>query len=236
MPKVTVDLPQEVLNELTRRFQGQPIEYILKKILEEYLVKVCGSETQTKSLSDVESLIINIQRMLRSANDTLNAYSALMTEIRNKLAELYEAIDNLSKKVDDISSKIVSTQQPPQPQVEVQQPKEKTGGKISAIEVLKKQGIIYESEITSKIRNRDAFFNKLKREGAVVIELKDQRVAIDREFWEKFLEGVNTLKTNVESEYVKVLGRTGAELLKKLNENGIAIYDVIKKKWIIHQA
>lgn len=234
MPKITVEIPQEVLNELTRKFQGMPLDEAVKKVFEEYLRRAGESKTQVRSLSDVETLMTSIQRMLRSANDTLNAYSALMTEIRNKLTELYEAIDNLSKKIDDISSKMALQQQLPQPQVEVQQPKEKVREKISAIEILKKQNVIYESEIASKIRNRDAFFDKLKREGAVVLELKDQRIAVDKAFWEEFLEKVSTLKTNVESEYVKVLGRAGAELLKKLNESGIAIYDVIKKKWVVH--
>jgi len=234
VPKITVEIPQEVLNELTRKFQGMPLDEAVKKVFEEYLRRAGESKTQVRSLSDVETLMTSIQRMLRSANDTLNAYSALMTEIRNKLTELYEAIDNLSKKIDDISSKMALQQQLPQPQVEVQQPKEKVREKISAIEILKKQNVIYESEIASKIRNRDAFFDKLKREGAVVLELKDQRIAVDKAFWEEFLEKVSTLKTNVESEYVKVLGRAGAELLKKLNESGIAIYDVIKKKWVVH--
>lgn len=234
MPKITVEIPQEVLNELTRKFQEMPLDEAVKKVFEEYLRRAGESKTQVRSLSDVETLMTSIQRMLRSANDTLNAYSALMTEIRNKLTELYEAIDNLSKKIDDISSKMTLQQQLPQPQVEVQQPKEKVREKISAIEILKKQNVIYESEIASKIRNRDAFFDKLKREGAVVLELKDQRIAVDKAFWEEFLEKVSTLKTNVESEYVKVLGRAGTELLKKLNESGIAIYDVIKKKWVVH--
>ncbi|PUA33544.1 MAG: hypothetical protein B7O98_03770 [Zestosphaera tikiterensis] len=234
MPKITVEIPQEVLNELTRKFQEMPLDEAVKKVFEEYLRRAGESKTQVRSLSDVETLMTSIQRMLRSANDTLNAYSALMTEIRNKLTELYEAIDNLSKKIDDIGSKVALQQQLPQPQVEVQQPKEKVREKISAIEILKKQNVIYESEIASKIRNRDAFFDKLKREGAVVLELKDQRIAVDKAFWEEFLEKVSTLKTNVESEYVKVLGRAGAELLKKLNESGIAIYDVIKKKWVVH--
>ncbi|MEM1796878.1 MAG: CopG family transcriptional regulator, partial [Zestosphaera sp.] len=105
--------------------------------------------------------------------------------------------------------------------------------KITAIEILKKQKIIYEADIAKKIRNRDAFFDRLEREGAVVLSLKDQRVAIDDEFWSEFVSKVESLTTDKDSEIAKILDKQEVALLKKLSESAIAYYERSKKKWVI---
>ncbi|MEM4032905.1 MAG: hypothetical protein QXV53_06370, partial [Zestosphaera sp.] len=130
-------------------------------------------------------------------------------------------------KIDELPSKITVQQVP------VEAVQEKAREKITAIEILKKQKIIYEADIAKKIRNRDAFFDRLEREGAVVLSLKDQRVAIDDEFWSEFVSKVESLTTDKDSEIAKILDKQEVALLKKLSESAIAYYERSKKKWVI---
>lgn len=219
--QVVLELPEELLNSLKKIYPGLTTETLVRKVLEDYLSKVSQKQVvQDEALG-------SIQRLLRSATDTINTYSSLLTELRDRLVEVREVLDDLSSKIDEIPSKITVQQTP------VEAVQEKARERITAIEILKKQKIIYEADIAKKIRNRDAFFDRLEREGAVVLSLKDQRVAIDDEFWSQFVDKVESITTDKDQEIAKVLDKQEIALLKKLVESTIAYYDRSKKKWVI---
>lgn len=219
--QVVLELSDELLNSLKKIYPGLTTEALIKKILEDYSSRVSHKQvTYDEALS-------SIQRVLRSATDTINTYSSLLTELRDRLVEIREVLDNLSSKIDELPSKITVQQAP------VEATQERAREKITAIEVLKKQKAIYEADIAKKIRNRDAFFDRLERDGAVVLSLKDQRVAVDTEFWTQFVNKVESLTTDKDSEIAKVLDKQEITLLKKLVESAIAYYDRSKKKWVI---
>lgn len=221
MVQVVLELPEELINSLRKIYPGLATEILIKKVLEDYLSRVSQKQaTQDEALG-------SIQRLLRSATDTINTYSSLLTELRDRLVEVHEVLENLSSKIEELPSKI-ATQQPP-----VETIQEKTRERVTAIEILRRQKIIYEADIAKKIRNRDAFFDRLGREGAVVLSLKDQRVAIDDEFWSQFVGKVESLTTDKDPEISKVLDKQEVALLKKLVESAIAYYDRSKKKWVI---
>lgn len=221
MVQVVLELPEELINSLRRVYPGLSTEALIKKVLEEYLSRVSQKQVvQDEALS-------SIQRLLRSATDTINTYSSLLTELRDRLVELREVLDGLSSKIDELPSKIVVQQAP------AEAVQEKARERITAIEILKKQKTIYEADIAKKIRNRDAFFERLEREGAVVLSLKDQRVAVDEEFWSQFVSKVESLTTDRDSEIARVLDKQEVTLLKKLTESAIAYYDRSKRKWVI---
>lgn len=230
MVQVVLDLPEELLNSLKKVYPGLKPEELVKKAVEDHLSRL----TQRQAVQD-ESLG-SIQRLLRSATDTINTYSSLFTELRDRLVEIREVLDGLESKVEELSSKIAAQQAvevvKPQPPKE-EAPTERIKERVTAIEILKRQKIIYEADIAKKIRNRDAFFDKLEREGAVVLELKDQRIAIDEEFWSDFVRKIESLTSEKEPEISKTLSRQEVELLKKLSESAIAYYDRNKKKWVI---
>lgn len=221
MVQVVLELPDELLNSLKKIYPGLTTETLVRKVLEDYLSKVSQKQVvQDEALG-------SIQRLLRSATDTINTYSSLLTELRDRLVEVREVLDDLSSKIDEIPSKITVQQTP------VEAVQEKARERITAIEILKKQKIIYEADIAKKIRNRDAFFDRLEREGAVVLSLKDQRVAVDDEFWSQFVGKVESITTDKDPEIAKVLDKQEVALLKKLVESAIAYYDRSKKKWVI---
>jgi len=219
--QVVLELPEELVNSLKKIYPGLATEILIKKVLEDYLSRV--SQKQVVQ----EEALGSIQRLLRSATDTINTYSSLLTDLRNRLVEMREVLENLNSKIDELPSKITVQQVP------VEAVQEKAREKITAIEILKKQKIIYEADIAKKIRNRDAFFDRLEREGAVVLSLKDQRVAIDDEFWSEFVSKVESLTTDKDSEIAKILDKQEVALLKKLSESAIAYYERSKKKWVI---
>ncbi|MEM0348325.1 MAG: hypothetical protein QXV93_05395 [Zestosphaera sp.] len=221
MVQVVLELPEELVNSLKKIYPGLATEILIKKVLEDYLSRV--SQKQVVQ----EEALGSIQRLLRSATDTINTYSSLLTDLRNRLVEMREVLENLNLKIDELPSKITVQQVP------VEAVQEKAREKITAIEILKKQKIIYEADIAKKIRNRDAFFDRLEREGAVVLSLKDQRVAIDDEFWSEFVSKVESLTTDKDSEIAKILDKQEVALLKKLSESAIAYYERSKKKWVI---
>lgn len=221
MIQVVLELPEELINSLKKMYPGLATEALIKKALEDYLSKAPQKQVvQDEALS-------SIQRLLRSATDTINTYSSLLTELRDRLVEVREVLDSLSLKIDELPSKLTVQQIP------VETVQEKAKEKITAIEILKKQKIIYEADIAKKIKNRDAFFDRLEREGAIVLSLKDQRVAIDEEFWSQFVSKVESLTTDRDSEIAKILDKQEVALLKKLAESAIAYYERSKKKWII---
>ncbi len=230
MVRVILDLPEELLNSLKKIYPGLPNEELVKKAVEDYL-----SRAVQRQLSPDESLS-SIQRLLRSATDTINTYSSLLTELRSKLVEIREVLDELGLKVEELPSRIV-TQAPPEaaglqmPRGEEVAPSQER--RVTAIEILRKQKTIYEADVAKKIRNRDAFFDKLEREGAVVLNLKDQRVAVDETFWNEFVKKVEGMTSDRDDDIAKVLNRQEAELLKKLMESAVAYYDRSKKKWVI---
>lgn len=221
MVQVVLELPEELINSLRKIYPGLATDTIIKKVLEDYLSRVSQKQVvQDEALS-------SIQRLLRSATDTINTYSSLLTELRDRLVEIHEVLENLGSKIDELPSKITIQQVP------AEAVHEKAKEKITAIEILKRQKIIYEADIAKKIRNRDAFFDRLEREGAVVLSLKDQRVAIDEEFWSQFVSKVESLTTDRDSEIAKVLDKQEVALLKKLSESAIAYYERSKRKWVI---
>ncbi|MEM4032050.1 MAG: hypothetical protein QXV53_01940, partial [Zestosphaera sp.] len=133
MVQVVLELPEELVNSLKKIYPGLATEILIKKVLEDYLSRV--SQKQVVQ----EEALGSIQRLLRSATDTINTYSSLLTDLRNRLVEMREVLENLNSKIDELPSKITVQQVP------VEAVQEKAREKITAIEILKKQKIIYEA-------------------------------------------------------------------------------------------
>jgi len=100
----------------------------------------------------------------------------------------------------------------------------------TAMDILRERKIVIETEL-SRIRNRDAFFNKLRSEGAVVLETAKGRIAILSEFWQEFREKLASITTNSEDKIKKILGNDHYRLFKILRESEEIYYDNIQQKW-----
>lgn len=133
------------------------------------------------------------------------------------------------EKQDQTTNKPLETRQPQSKkddkQIQQQSPKK------TAIEILTEQGVIFESEV--KLRDPDAFFNKLEREGAMIINTEKERIALSREFFEEFQNKIKQIHSSDKEETASKLETREAKLFRKLVEEGLAIYNSEIKGWEI---
>ncbi|MEM4434006.1 MAG: CopG family transcriptional regulator, partial [Thermosphaera sp.] len=89
----------------------------------------------------------------------------------------------------------------------------------------------FESTLPPRIQ-RDAFFSYLEREGAVVLKLSRERIAVDREFWNEFKGRLfQALTSNKDEEIKQVLGEKGYALWRALYDDNLIIFDPKTKAW-----
>jgi|SRR5579875_1304037 len=105
--------------------------------------------------------------------------------------------------------------------------------KKTAIDIVKERGFLVESKMN--LRNADAFFSKLERGGAKIIETdNDGRIAIDNNFYEKFLKELDKADYTDEKKVVETLNKADkrfVELFKMLRNNAILYFDANERKW-----
>jgi len=163
---------------------------------------------------------------IKRLEDIVNAYTSKIDDLARRYAELVEKIDELKE---SIQSTVKTSEKSGNPD-------KGEKSKKDACEILADEGVIYESEIAGKIKNRDSFFRKLENVcSAEVFEAKGQRVAIDKGFFEEFMKKLESLDTNDESKIKKVLGTKGHKLLKTLWEGGLVYYDSVNKRWVLSE-
>ncbi len=245
MPKVAVELPHELIKKVMEKYPGLAAEEAVGRLimdsLKEGKQEISVFEAEVVGL---HSVVTNLQRIVKSTSDTLNSYSRLLTDIRARLLDIMSMLDELNKRVTDLESRLAKY--PPESPAEVRPHYARTEAretyherervrerKASAIEILKRQKVMFEADIASKIKNRDAFFERLRRDGAIVLELNDQRIAVDPEYWSEFLQKLETLDSYSDDKMREVLGVTGAELLKALYRDVKAYFDAIRKRWVV---
>ncbi len=168
---------------------------------------------------DQEKLAARVARMVQ---DLINPWTAKVDQLAGRIAELYEKLEELSSRLSEVEAHIKKLETHP---VHEQRHRRKT-----AIERLKEQGVIFESDV-KWIRDRDAFFEKLRREGAIVIEVGGERVAMDRRFWETFRDKVEKLPTVSDEEIHILLTEPQYKLFRKLKEEGLIYFDSTKRAW-----
>jgi predicted CopG family antitoxin len=105
--------------------------------------------------------------------------------------------------------------------------------KKTAIDIIKERGFLVESKMN--LRNADAFFGKLEREGVKIIETgNDGRVAIDNKFYEKFWEELSKIEYADEKKVLEILNKADkrfTEIFKILRSNAVIYFDANEKKW-----
>ena len=242
MPEVKLELGEKAVKKVLEKFPGEPLEKAIEKAVKESInmEKMGDIKDLENEVERIHSVVHNLQRIVATTGDLLNSYSQVLNDIRLKLTELMDKIDGLESRINDLIGKFEESQIQVAPKPEVvphearESPKERSKErKTSAIGILKKQKVMFEADLASKIRNRDAFFERLRKDGALVLSLTDQRVAIDPEYWGDFLTKLKSLDTNSEKKIHEVLGKVGSELLKALSKNALAYFDATKKRWVV---
>lgn len=163
-------------------------------------------------------------RLERFVQDELNKRLSILETLRRQIAEVYERVDSLEQKIADVESR-VSAVESKKAEVPVQARTRKT-----AIERLKEDKILFESTLPPRIQ-RDRLFAYLEREGAVIIRLSKERVAVDPEFWAEFKSKLSELSTTDEKELSALLGEKGFSLWRALHSDNLIIFDPKQRRW-----
>lgn len=195
------------------------LERIVTKSLEKMIAE--GKITIEKI---IERIIPKIERRIF---DKVNPFTSKIDMIARHQAELREIVEVIVEKIKNIDERVSNLEKRVSESIKTVPSKRKK----RAMEILKEQGILFESDLAKKIKDRDLFFSKLASYGAKVLELKSERVAIDPEMWINFIEKVRTLRTGNEDEIRKKLSDKEFRLFRELRESAMIYFDSVKGEW-----
>ncbi|MEM4485166.1 MAG: hypothetical protein QXE13_04915 [Sulfolobales archaeon] len=232
--EIRLSISEALYRELVQRAYSENF-----KSVEEYIISLIQSHLErTTSIEKPSEDLVRLERKLM---DLVNRYTSKVDELAQRISELRDMIDGLSDRYNDLDNRynelrrlIDSIYQSGRGV----QRREKTEAreephKKTAIEVLKDQKIIFESSVVSKIRDRDSFFRRLESDGAKIIKLSSERVAVDPDFWSEFMRKIENIKEDSEEAIRKALSRDEYKLFERLKKDGLIAYSTIERKWIL---
>ncbi|RLG81660.1 MAG: CopG family transcriptional regulator [Thermoprotei archaeon] len=214
--KIVLELDENSYRELVTRAEREGFS-----LISDFIIALIKSYIEKKhpvlALPELRS------RVKRIVEDEMNKYMEALSSLKNQLAGLYERVERLELAFNDLAKKLEE-----KPAARPQTAVKKTG-----MERLREEKVVFESALPQRLR-RDRFFNYLKREGAVVVHLNRERIAVDPEYWKTFSRLLfEELHTDDEEEIKRVLGAKGFELFRKLREESAIYYDPNKKRWFL---
>ncbi|MCE4617238.1 MAG: hypothetical protein F7C32_01460 [Desulfurococcales archaeon] len=113
---------------------------------------------------------------------------------------------------------------------------EPRGGRVTAIDLLRENGVTFEEDIRGQLRNPDSFFARLEREGAIVFYLDNgMRIAVYPDFLDELMGKIRELDIEDRDTLARYLTDKEARLFNALVEAGIIYYDALTKQWMIHE-
>lgn len=215
--RITIELDPDTYKKLVDKAHSEGYSLVADYVI--YVLKSSLTTPQQPQLS-IDDFFNRLKpKVERMIQDQFNKFMELISDVRGRVAELYEKYDQLSQAVKSLSER----EPPVYPRGEARR---KTG-----IERLREDKILFESSLPAKI-NRDKFFAYLEREGAIILKLAKERVAVDREFWSYFKNKVfEEASTDDEEELKKLLGDKGFELFKRMRDDLIIFFDKKRMKW-----
>lgn len=230
MKIITVELDDELYEELLKKAREEGFltisEYLNSLILR--TIEKEGKETfegESRKSSSMERLLGIIERKV---HDTVNPFTQKIDDVNRKIASLIEKLETIEERLNSLEEKTKSIESIAE---ETKAPKETKKVKKTAMDILKEQKVIFERDIATKIRDRDTFFAKLEREGAIVIEAKNERIAVDPQFWHQLIEKLKNIRTSNDEEMKKLLDPIEFKVVQKLRESALLIFDNTTKIW-----
>jgi len=232
MKTIIIKLSDEEYKEIEERARKEGYA-----LVSEYVRAVLLSSSPQSSLSsslNVNDLASQISSKLeRKVQDLLNPFTAQIEDLKRKTAEIIEKIDEIESKPTKNTSEEEEEKEEKNlrrnlDQSKFEQPR-KEGERKTAMDILNEQGVVFESEL--KLRNTDAYFSKLEREGAKVIYLEKERIAMSQDFYDNFVRKLKEIKTSDPEEAASKLDPKEAKLFKKLVAEASVIFDSDGKYW-----
>ncbi len=240
---IAIRLPEDVYRELeqrARRLGYSLLSDYLRDIIyrelgykdkEEYTRRIVEEilESRLSALGKVQDAEKIAARLEKRLQDLINPWTAKIDQLSNRVAELYEKIETLEEKIKSLeeaeASKREQVQRYRAPVESRREPRRRT-----AIERLREQGVVFEHDV-QWLRDRDAFFERLRREGAIILNIGGERVAVDPSFWQNFREKVEQLPTPNDEEARILLTEQQYQLFRKLKESGLIFFDASRRAW-----
>lgn len=225
MKIIYIKLSDEEYKDLEERARKEG--YVLLSDYVKSILFSCSSSAASSSLNINDFVLQVSTRLERKVQDLINPYTSQIDDLKKKIAEIVEKIDELETKLGNTSSTPKEEHIPPQKR-SFEQPK-KEGERRTAIEILNSQGVLFESEL--RLKNPDTFFSKLEREGARIIYTEKERIALSQEFFNNFVNKLKEIKTSDPSEAENKLDPKEAKLFKRLVSEGLLMFDAETKSW-----
>ncbi len=176
--------------------------------------------------SDVTMLA---KRLERTIMDLLNPYTAKIDEIYKRLGEIIELIEGISRSPQPKEEEVTALQRGRR----TERSQQRRGA--SAIERLKAEGVVFQEDM-GWLKAPEKFFQKLEREGAIVIDVDGEKIAVDKDLWESFKDTVEQIMVRDSNEAASLIASAvgkpvAAKLFKKLIASGLIYYDEEQGSW-----
>ena len=188
------------------------------------ILKECVEGQAAAASPDMDRVVRRIERVVQ---DLLNPFTGKIDEINRRLSELVEALEASAYREEERES--IPAPQAPKARGPVERSR-----RGSAIERLKAEGVVFEDDVRW-MRAPERFFQKLEREGAVVLDVQGEKVAVDPDFWREFLEFVEALQVSDLTEASDIveekLGPQASKLFRKLARAGLLHYNEETGSW-----
>jgi polyhydroxyalkanoate synthesis regulator phasin len=191
-------------------------------------------EGKRVSLDELVQRIADLleKRLSRKIQDQLNPFTSKIDQMAQKQAELAERLESLEervKRLEEVLQESVKASEKPRASE-----KSAKREKKSACEILKEQLVLFESDIAKRsgIMDRDRLFASIESKcGDIVIEGLKERIAVEKNFWSKFLDKLSKIDTSDDDKIKKQLDPLEFKLFKALKESALIVYSTTEKKW-----
>ncbi len=241
MRTVIVKLDDKIYEELERRARSEGF-LTVSEYVRGLIMKSLGYSTVEhpfthaeheegvavrRSGAVIEKIVSLIERRIQ---DRINPFTSKIDEVSRRLAEVIERIEALEDRVKELETRISATHEVLAHHGEEERERREKPRR-TAMDILRDQKVMFESEVVKRIKDRDTFFLKLERSGAKVIEAKGERIAVDPDFWREFVKKVEALTTNNEDKIREYLDPIEYKLFDKLRESALIYFDASMHRW-----
>ena len=230
---IKVWLPDEyyiILREIAEKEGYETVPDLIISILSSYI----KGSLRLPPTEDKKSAEFIARRLERTVQDLLNPFTGKLDEIYRRLATIQELLEEIGKQ------EMIARREEEQIKKPISRAAQAERASIarkgtSAIDRLREEGVVFQEDL-KWLRAPDKFFQKLQREGAIVIELNGERIAIDNRFWEEFTAILPQIYVRdpeeasglIESSMGKSVAR---RLFMKLLSAGYIYYDETLGHW-----
>ncbi len=216
---IKVEIPEEDYKILSKIAKSKGYTLTNDYIREILIDAAEKGENMQLNKESIDQLSRKIEKTVQ---DLLNPFTQKIDELSSRIADLIESIEKDKEEKEE------------KPSPKEQKEEEIKTKKKTAIDILKEQGVIFSSEV-QWLRNPDAYFKKLESSGAVVLYLDNERIALDREYWNRFKAKLDTIAIKdpkeVEELIMSEFGENGGKLFNILVKKGVVYYDEDLKAW-----